>query len=249
MPGFWKKGRLAGASAAGPAVRWDLHAHLLPGVDDGVRTLDEALEAVRALQQLGYRGSVLTPHVYKGLYDNSPEGLAPALAALRRALAGAGLDYAVALAAEYFVDEHLLALAGAGPLLGFGPPDRRHVLVELPYTSEPLLWGDAFGVLQQRGYTPVLAHPERYRFVAADPDTWLGRFSAYAIKYQCNIGSLVGQYGAEAQAFARRLLDEGLPTFWGTDLHRPSQVARFVAPGLSHLGALGALNRELDELV
>lgn len=232
-------------SPATPELRWDLHAHLLPGVDDGVRTLDEALDAIRALRALGYRASVLTPHIYRDVYPNSRATLEPALASLRDALADADIDHELHLAAEYFADEHLIDLVEREPLLTFGPPDARCVLFEYPYTSEPLLWADAVTALRRKGYTPVLAHVERYRFVTHAPDLWLERFAQLGVKLQCNIGSLVGQYGERAQTLARRARDEGLATFWGTDLHRPSQVEKFITPGLTHLTELGALNSTL----
>lgn len=207
--------------------------------------MDDALEAIRALQALGYRGSILTPHIYRDLYPNTRETLEPVLAALRAALAEANIAYELQMAAEYFADEHLIRLIESEPLLSFGPPAAPHVLIEYPYTSEPLLWADALSALIRNGYTPVLAHIERYRFVTQAPDLWLDRFAQFGVKIQCNIGSLVGQYGPHPVAFARRMRDARLPTFWGTDLHRASQVAKFITAGLTHLTELGELNPTL----
>jgi len=228
-----------------PDLVWDLHAHLIPGVDDGVTSIDDALESIRGLQALGYRGSVLTPHIYKGVYPNTRATLEPALTALRVALAEAGVDYAIHMAAEYFADEHLIELASREPLLSFGPPASPHVLLEYPYSVEPLLWADALSALVRAGYTPVLAHIERYRFVCDDPKLWLQRFAQFGVKIQCNIGSLVGQYGRPAHDLARQLRDDGVPAFWGTDLHRPSQIEKFIKPGLTHLTDIGVLNAQL----
>lgn len=231
-----------------PEVWWDLHCHLLPGVDDGVRTIDEAVEAIRAVQTLGYRASVLTPHIYHGLYPNTRATLERALAELRAALAAAGIDHPLHLAAEYFADEHLIALIEREPLLAFGPRSAPHVLVEYAYLSEPLLWADALSALLRKGYTPVLAHIERYRFVVQAPELWLARFAELGVRIQCNIGSLAGQYGPEAFHFARRMRDQRVPTFWGTDLHRPGQVGKFIAPGLTHLTEIGEVNPTLRDL-
>jgi len=244
MLGFIR--RVARKNSAGspstPVLYWDLHAHLLPGVDDGVRTMDDALEAIRALQTLGYRGSVLTPHVYRDLYPNTRATLEPVLVGLRTALAEAGIEYQLRMAAEYFADEHLVELVEREPLLSFGSETAPMVLIEYPYTSEPLLWADALSALARKGYTPVLAHIERYRFVVQAPELWLDRFAQFGVKLQCNIGSLVGQYGPHAFEFARRMRDRRLPTFWGTDIHRASQVAKFITPGLTHLTEVGELN-------
>jgi tyrosine-protein phosphatase YwqE len=237
--------KVARSGKPAPDLAWDLHSHLVPGVDDGVPTVEDALEAIRALHALGYRGSVVTPHVYRGLYPNTRETLEPALASLRTALASAGIDYAIHMAAEYFADEHLIDIAGREPLLSFG---ERLVLVEYPYSAEPLLWADALTALLRSGYTPVLAHIERYRFVYDNPDLWLERFAQFGVKIQCNIGSLVGQYGPRAFELARRMRDQRLATFWGTDLHRPAQIEKFIRPGLTHLTELGQLNAELAQV-
>lgn len=244
MFGLLRRGRKAQAGATHPALHWDLHAHLLPGVDDGVRTMDDALESIRALQALGYRASVLTPHIYHELYPNTRTTLEPVFAALQNALQEVGVEHGLHLAAEYFVDEHFIKLVEDRALLSFGPR-AGFVLVEFPYQSEPLLWADALSALVRNGYTPVIAHIERYRFVVRAPEVWLDRFAQFDAKIQCNLGSLVGQYGPEASQFARRMLQQRLPTFWGTDLHRAKQVAHFVAPALGYVAELGELNAAL----
>ena len=246
MLGFLRRSARKNASGdAAPALRWDLHAHLLPGVDDGVRTMDDALAAIRALQSLGYRGSVLTPHIYRDLYPNSRELLEPVFDELRKALVDASISHELIMAAEYFADEHLIELIGREPLLSFGPSDTPHVLIEFPYQSEPFLWADVLSALIRNKYVPVVAHIERYRFVTQAPKVWLDRFGQFGVKIQCNIGSLVGQYGQESMDFARRMRDENLPTFWGSDLHRPKQVESYIKPGLTHLTELRELNASL----
>jgi tyrosine-protein phosphatase YwqE len=94
---------------------------------------------------------------------------------------------------------------------------------------------DVLTTLSRAGYQPVLAHVERYRYVEQDPSAWLPQIERSGAWLQCDIGSLVGQYGAQPQAFARRLLDRALPTFWGTDLHRTAQLERYIVPGLAWL--------------
>lgn len=209
--------------------------------------MEDALEAIRALQRLGYRASILTPHIYKGLYPNSRTSLEPVLAELRGALAHAGIEHRLHLAAEYFADEYLVELVESEPLLSFGPSDRPCVLIEYPYLSEPLLWADALSGLTRHGYTPVIAHIERYRFVIQAPELWLQRFAQFDAKIQCNIGSLAGQYGEESMLFARRMRDDGTASFWGSDLHRAKQVTSYIVPGLTHLTDLKELNEELHE--
>lgn len=225
---------------------WDLHAHLVPGVDDGVKTIDEALEAILALKHIGYSGCVVTPHIYKDVHDNSTATLLPPFNVLRTTLAERNIDFQITLAAEYFADENLVKLAQTEPLLTFGPPSERFVLLEFPYIGEPLAWADTLSAVAIAGYIPVIAHPERYRYFVMDPDGWINRFAPYSVRYQCEIGSLSGQYGPAPLKVAKLLLKRKVPSFWGSDLHRVSHIDRFIVPGLKHLHPRGLLNPTLN---
>lgn len=211
---------------------WDFHCHLLPGVDDGLRTLEETRTAITGLQQLGYCGAVLTPHIYPGVYDNHPDGLRSAFAALQQQLSG---DFTLHLAAEYFADESLFTAIADHNLLYFSLGEQKVVLVELPVLMPSPFGIDILIQLQRAGYQPVLAHVERYRYVQQQPTLWLEKIRHTGAWMQCDIGSLVGQYGPHPQTLARRLLAQNLPTLWGTDLHRVEQLDRYIVPGLAAL--------------
>ncbi len=230
---------------ARPALAWDFHCHLLPGVDDGMRTLEEARAAIAGLCRLGYRGGVLTPHIYPGVYDNDTAGLRAAFAGFRSQI---GADYALWLAAEYHVTDALFERIAEGDLLHVPLGDRRLVLVEFPYLMPAPRGIDALAALARAGYQPVLAHTERYRYLQAELDLWLARIARHGTWMQCNIGSLAGLYGAGPRALAEDLLERGLPVLWGTDLHRPHQIERYIAPGLECLGGVGRLNAALGVL-
>lgn len=222
---------------------WDLHAHLVPAVDDGMRTSDEAIEAISAMVALGYSGCVVTPHIYKDLYNNSHAGLELAFRALKVAVKEAGISFHLHLAAEYFGDEHFIEAADSGgALLAFGSAETKEVLIEFPYVGEPIYWADTLSAIVRRGLIPVIAHPERYRYVCADMPGWLERFGSFPVKYQCELGSLVGQYGRDAARVARLFLDRKLAAYWGSDLHRPSQVDRFIRPAIDLLQGAGPVN-------
>ena len=230
---------------ARPALARDFHCHLLPGVDDGMRTLDEAREAIAGLRRLGYRGGVLTPHIYPGVYDNDAAGLRAAFAEFRSQI---GEDYALWLAAEYHVTDALFERIAEDDLLHVPLGDRRLVLVEFPSLMPAPRGIDALAALARAGYQPVLAHAERYRYLQTDPEPWLERIARHGTWVQCNIGSLAGLYGEGPRTFAQDLLARGLPVLWGTDLHRPRQIERYIAPGLDRLGGVGRLNAALDAL-
>ena len=214
------------------AGAWDFHCHLLPAVDDGLRSLEETQRAIASLHALGYRGAVLTPHIYPGVYDNTPDLLREAFHTLEHEI---GRGFGLHLAAEYFADETMFTAIDREDVLYLPVGEQKIVLVEFPALLPVPCGLDVLRALSRAGYQPVLAHVERYRYVEQDPSAWLPQLERAGAWLQCDIGSLVGQYGAQPQAFARRLLDSALPTFWGTDLHRTAQLERYIVPGLAWL--------------
>lgn len=224
------------------SLGFDLHAHLIPGVDDGVRTVSEGIEAIHGLKELGFDGCVVTPHIYRDVHPNTAAILRLAYDGFLTELRNRRIEFRLQLAAEYFADEQLIALARSRELLSFGPEGASYVLMEFPYISEPLDWSLVLSEVTRAGYRPVIAHPERYRYFVADAEGWLERFGMYSPAYQCEIGSLAGQYGAPPMKVAKRLRKLGIPAFWGTDLHRPAHIARFIRPGLKELRVTGKLN-------
>lgn len=228
------------------APTWDFHCHLLPAVDDGLRNLEETRAAIAGLRALGYRGAVLTPHIYPGVYDNAPAQLREAFHHLQQAVDD---HFTLCLAAEYFADETLLAAIDREDVLYLALASQKVVLVEFPTLMPNPAGMDVLLQLRRAGYQPVLAHVERYRYVQMEPSHWLPRLERSGVWLQCDIGSLVGQYGPHPQAFARMLLDQELPMLWGTDLHRVAQLERYVAPGLAVLAKSGhRINTVLESL-
>jgi tyrosine-protein phosphatase YwqE len=217
----------------------DFHSHLLPGVDDGMPDYDEARAAILSLAALGFSGAVLTPHVYKEVFDNDSAALAAAFEGFVKSLAADGVDFRLHLAAEYFADENFLRLIERDDLMHVTIGHERWVLLEFPYLQESPYSAVCLSALVARGYRPVIAHVERYRFVAQAPEDWLARFAGAGAVLQGDIGSLVGQYGEPVRRFASWLAARGLIEIWGTDLHRASQVQRHVVPGLAKLAAAG----------
>ena len=227
------------------APAWDFHCHLLPAVDDGLRSLEETQAAITGLRALGYQGAVLTPHIYRGVYDNTPQALREHFRALRQEIEG---DFSLHLAAEYFADEALLTAIERDDILYLELGRQKIVLVEFPTLMPSPAGMDVLLQLRRAGYQPVLAHVERYRYVHLEQSLWLPRLERSGAWLQCDIGSLVGQYGPHPQAFSRALLDQELPTLWGTDLHRVAQLERYVAPGLAVLTKSGQrINAVLEE--
>jgi tyrosine-protein phosphatase YwqE len=239
FPQFPGSRNLKTAKSGRPLLGLDYHNHVLPGVDDGVASFAQAKLAIAGLQLLGFSGAVLTPHIYAGVFNNIAESLQLAFAAFTKALAETGMAFPLHLAGEYFADENFLKLIEKNEILHIRVADERWVLLEFPFLQEAPFAGACLAALVARGYRPVIAHVERYRFVLRAQEEWLDRFARAGALLQGDIGSLAGQHGDETQHFARRLAERHLVEIWGTDLHHPRQIEKYIVPGLARLAAIG----------
>lgn len=192
-----------------------MHAHLLPGIDDGAQTMEDTLRLVQDLKALGYHHLIATPHIFKEHYPNTSTIVRQKLAEVRAALAAANVDITLEAAAEYYLDEHFEDLLEQGDLLTFG---NKHLLVEMSfYAPYPRLHEVVFA-LRTKGYRPILAHPERYGYYAAQFDQF-EQIKNYGCELQVNLLSLSGYYGKSTKTLAHKLLDAGLVDYIGTDMH------------------------------
>jgi protein-tyrosine phosphatase len=198
----------------------DLHTHLIPGVDDGAQDLAAARGALGALHEAGVREFVATPHV-----DGS-QTLRPATCAGRLRELDEGWVRLTEMAAAEFPGQVLHR--GAEIMLDVPDPDLsdprlrlsggHSALVEFPFMAVPPNAGRALAGLVRQGFTPVLAHPERYVGRVGgvrEAEEW--RESGAVL--QVNAGSLVGRYGREAQRRAWELLSAGLAAVVASDFH------------------------------
>lgn len=194
----------------------DHHSHILPGVDDGCRTTDDSLACLRAYEDLGFAEVWLTPHIMED-YPNRPEDLRHKFDELNDLYKG---PIKLHLAAENMMDTLFAQRLESDDLLTIG--DR--LLVETSYYNPPSNFHDTLDLIMHKGYRPLLAHPERYRYMDMDE---YKNLRDKGVEFQLNIYSLAGMYGEEARQKSVRLLKSGFYSFSGTDIHRPAQAACF----------------------
>lgn len=197
------------------ALQTDMHSHLIPGIDDGIKTMEGALDLIRKLKHLGFSKLITTPHVMVDLYRNDPETIREGARKLNLAIEQAGLDITLEAAAEYKIDEGLPILLEKGELLSFGD---QLLLVELPYYSPPLDLKNQLFALQSSGYQPVLAHPERYVYWHSEFNK-LEELKNMGIFFQLNTISLSGYYSRPTKKISEKLIDAGMVDFLGSDVH------------------------------
>ncbi|MBP1539282.1 MAG: capsular biosynthesis protein [Prevotella sp.] len=190
----------------------DYHSHILPGVDDGIKTMTDSLAVLSYYEQLGIREVWLTPHIMEDI-PNTTDALRQRFNELTEAYSG---TITLHLASENMLDALFEERLDDGDLLPMGPRGD-HLLVETSYFSPPM---DLYGILDKimhKGIRPILAHPERYVYMdKADYQ----RLKEMGVKFQINITSLVGAYGKEAKDKAEMMLKEKWVDLTGTDIHK-----------------------------
>lgn len=189
----------------------DWHSHILPGVDDGVQTMEEALQILVEYEKLGIKEVWLTPHIMEDM-PNTTDGLRRRFAELQEAYDG---KIALHLASENMLDNLFEERLAKDDLLPLGN-DGKHLLVETSYFNPPIGLQNILLRIKAKGYYPILAHPERYIYM----DIYdYNRLKSINIKFQLNLFSLIGWYGKEAQKKANKLRKSGFYEYTGTDLH------------------------------
>ncbi|WP_229206877.1 tyrosine-protein phosphatase [Dyadobacter crusticola] len=195
----------------------DIHSHIIPGIDDGVETVEDAVEMAAKMQTLGYSQIYTTPHVMWDCYRNTPERILTGIEEVRQAAKLAGLTIEINAAAEYFIDEHFNEMLANGEKVLTLPGNR--LLVELPYSTPLMNTSENIFTILSKGYQPVLAHPERYTYFFSNPSEYKKLVDG-GCELQLNILSLTGYYGENIQKMAEWLLKNNLITFIGTDAHK-----------------------------
>jgi|SRR5690606_870226 len=194
----------------------DMHSHLIPGIDDGSKSMDDTIAMLTKMQSLGYKRVITTPHVYSDYYKNSSETILNGLQFVRAEVEKYGIDIQVDAAAEYFCDEYFMELINQNDLLTI---NGKYILMEFPFVFELANWKDYVFKIQSIGYVPIIAHFERYIYWHSSTELAQELINLGA-KIQININSLTGHYGPEVRKQAERLIDKQLFHFLGTDCHR-----------------------------
>ena len=233
----------------------DYHCHILPALDDGAETLEEALEMARILVGFGVETVYCTPHCIPGYYDNTPEIIETAVLALQREIDQADINLKLQPGMEYYLDEKFpQAMKNPRPLGESGM-----LLVEAPSQGDPQQVRLHLQDIVRAGFTPLFAHPERYGFLAQRDEPGLlgkakrllaGKGQAGAdgasiefieelqktgCKLQGNLGSFAGHYGPQARQQAKLFHQMGYYHLFGSDGHSPAQLREVFARGFKYI--------------
>jgi protein-tyrosine phosphatase len=194
----------------------DMHSHLIPGIDDGSRSMDETIAMLAKFESLGYKKIITTPHIMQEVYPNTSEIINQGLNQVQETAKSLGLSIEIEAAAEYYFDDHLIELIKNRNVLSFGDA---YVLVEFSFHTPPIFENQLFFEMQMAKYKPVLAHFERYPYFHDSLDK-AKEYREKGVNIQVNLNSLTGHYGPQVRKQAEKLIDANLVDFVGSDCHR-----------------------------
>lgn len=197
-------------------LKVDMHSHLLPGIDDGAKTMDHTIGMIRKFHELGYQKLIMTPHVMWGAYNNTTEGIRQKLNEVRATIQALGIQIELDASAEFYFDETLFERIKTRDLLPFSG---NHILFEFSFRNEPQQVEQLIFDLIGANYKPVLAHFERYYYFHNQPNK-AKELRDRGCLIQVNLLSFTGHYGPEVKKMALQLLKNKEIDLLGSDCHR-----------------------------
>lgn len=217
----------------------DVHSHILPGIDDGSRDYEESIEMIRCLADAGVTDIIFTPHyVPDSKWTSTRYKNQRLLANVRARLEREKIKINIHLGNEIYINTEILDLLATKAISPLA--DSKYVLVELPMSGEWDGYEDVLLMIKQAGYKPILAHPERYHAFQKDYSL-ITELCNMGILMQCNLGSIIGQYGRKPRKTIKKMAKDGLIFCLGSDIHRPRAAADLIK-------AQAKLGRYYDEV-
>lgn len=201
----------------------DIHSHILFGIDDGAKTIEDSNFLMQSMLNMGFSKCITTPHTIEHVWDNTKEIILEKHQEVCALSPDLSKKVSLQVASEYMMNESFVVLFQSEPLLTLKD---NYVLVEMSYLNPPIQLYDILFKLQLAGYTPVLAHPERYSF-------FHNNFSEYkklkkaGCLFQLNLLSTMGYYGPDVMEAAEKLLKKGMIDFTGSDAHHKTHIEAF----------------------
>lgn len=199
----------------------DIHNHILPGIDDGAKSIEESIDLIIKLKNLGVKEFIPTPHVMQDFYPNTDETIGDSYFKLLESLTPKLLStIRINPAAEYMMDYHFENLVEGRNLFTI---KGNFVLVEMSYFQPPINLEQIIFKIKTSGYLPILAHPERYGYYHNNK-SYYKKLKQLGCFFQLNLLSLSSYYGNNVEKTANYLIDENLIDFAATDVHNEKQI-------------------------
>lgn len=200
----------------------DIHSHILFDVDDGSRSLEESIELLKKMKEIGFNNVICTPHYIENsdyMCDNLEK--LNKLEIIKEELKKQNIDINVYLGNEIFINKNIHNLINDNSIYTLN--NTNYILVEFPFHNEILNIEDVIYELGVKGYKTIIAHPERYSYFQNNYKE-VDRLRKEGFVFQGNYSSILGYYGKESQKLLKYMLKKGYIDFLGTDIHRTSKT-------------------------
>jgi len=201
----------------------DIHSHILFGIDDGAKTIEDSNFLMQSMLEMGFSQSITTPHTSEHVWDNTRDCIVKKHEEVVALSPNLSQKLQLRAASEYMMNDSFVKLFKSEPLLTLKD---KYVLVEMSYLNPPIQLYDILFELQLSGYTPVLAHPERYSFFHHNFAEYKKLKKAGCL-FQLNLLSTMGYYGPDVTLTAEKLLKKGMIDFSGSDAHHKMHIDAF----------------------
>lgn len=223
MFGIFKKKEEKKVKIDWSKIGLDFHSHLIPAVDDGSSSIEETIEILTFKKSLGYKHIYTSPHIMGEGFKNTKQDLKQKYNDFINDERYIALNIKFNLIAEYFLDEEFEVLLENDDLLTFG---NKYILIETSMNYDFPFVKNYIYKLIKKGYNPILAHPERYKYIFTDKN-YIDLYESYkdlGCEFQLNLFSLVGLYGEKIKTVAEGLISNNLYDYVSSDIHKAGQL-------------------------
>lgn len=208
----------------------DIHSHLVYGVDDGSKSMEDTMRMLKEAKNAGFTDVICTPHYMEDYYEVPCNEISERISNMRDL--AKGIDIKIHQGNEIYANENIIEYIKSGQATSLN--DSKYVLIEFPMQNEPINMDQVIYLLLQAGKVPIVAHPERYSYVRENPNMLL-EYIEQGVLFQTNYGSVIGMYGNEIKETAKKLLTHDMIHFLGSDNHRVNTVYKHIPEALKTL--------------
>lgn len=195
----------------------DFHSHIVFGVDDGAQTIEDTLEIIEEAKKVGFKAIIATPHYMEDYYEYDYNEIKKRIDIIRQKVKGIEIYHGNEIYSTINISDFL------NKNITTSINNSKYVLIEFPMREEPINLMEVIYQLLSQNKIPIVAHPERYIYVQKDPNM-LYELIEEGVLFQANFGSIIGQYGKEAQKTVKLLLNNDYIHFLGSDVHRQKSI-------------------------
>ena len=199
----------------------DFHSHILPNIDDGSKSVEETFNLIKEAESVGFDSIISTSHYIENYYESPVAERQEWINALSGALQKENINVNLYLGNEVYFSENIIKLLNENKITTIN--NSKYMLFEFPINVRPINVYDVIYEMIQNKITPILAHPERYRFVQQDTSLIYDLLEK-GVLMQSNFASIIGWYGEKAEILARKFLESNMISFLGTDVHKQNTI-------------------------